>query len=105
MARSKNSLTDVSPGAGQFKNSYSISEKTILNGLGNGDNRLRKNSYTNLNAQNRSNLDVGIGIIESLEKNGHTSGAQRFVASTAVSRATSTNGSLVKNMPRRYVKK
>ena len=105
MARSKNSLTDVSPGAGQFKTSYSISEKTILNGLGNSDNRLREGSYTNLNSPERSNLDVGIGIIEALEKNGHTSGAQRFIASTAVNRATSTNGSLVKNMPRRYVKK
>jgi len=78
MARSKNSLTDVSPASSQFKQSFSNDERTQLNVLnktsgGFGSNPTNgSGAFDNFTYNDRAKLEIGGLYAEGLEKSGIT---------------------------------
>ena len=95
MARSKNSLTDVSPSSGQLKQKFSYLERTQLNALsktsgslGYGAGKINSsvsNSLANYSLRDRSKLEIGSLVSEGLENSGLTSAGSGDIISSIFS--------------------
>lgn len=113
MARSKNSLNDVSPASGQLKSSFSNLERAQLDALKqtssvlgygagtiNGDvtNALRNFSY-----RDRSKLEIGGLFAEGLEKTGITRQTSGSVISSIVSNSIDNRKPFYRNTPNKEI--
>lgn len=95
MARSKNSLTDVSPASGQLKSSFSNLEQVQLDALkqssgsfSTGAGKINgsvANAMQNFSYRDRSKLEIGGLFAEGLEKAGVTRGGSGKIISSVVS--------------------
>ena len=111
MARSKNTLTDVSPASAQFKapSSLSILERTSLNSLsqtsgsfGYGAGNINGSIITsmqNLSNRDRSKQEIGGLFAEGLEKAGLTSGGAGSIISSTLSPAIDNRRPIHRNTP------
>ena len=111
MARSKNTLTDVSPASAQFKapESLSILERTTLNslsqtsgslgyGAGNVNGSLIT-SMQNLSNRDRSKQEIGGLVAEGLEKAGLTSTGAGSILSSTVGPSIDNRRPIHRNTP------
>lgn len=111
MARSKNSLTDVSPASGQLKSSFSNSERAQLNALGQTSgafsigagniNGSVSNSLQNFSYRDRSKLEIGGLYAEGLEKSGLTARNSGSIISSIISPSIDNRKPFYRNTPTR----
>lgn len=111
MARSKNTLTDVSPASAQFKapSSLSILERTSLNSLSQtsgsfgygagGINGSVITSMQNLSNRDRSKQEIGGLYAEGLEKAGLTSGGAGSILSSTIGPSIDNRRPIHRNTP------
>lgn len=109
MARSKNSLTDVSAASGQLKSSFSTLERTQLDalkqtsgslGYGAGNiNGSVVNSLQSLSYRDRSKLEIGGLYAEGLEKSGITRQNSAGLISSIVSNSIDNRKPFYRNTP------
>lgn len=85
MARSKNTLTDVSPISGQYKSSFSNDEQSQLDSL--NQSPVGTGSLRNFSYNDRAKLEIGGLVAEGLEKSGVT----RQNSSNFISNSVATN--------------
>lgn len=85
MARSKNTLTDVSPISGQYKSSFSNDEQSQLDSL--NQSSVGAGSLRNFSYNDRAKLEIGGLVAEGLEKSGVT----RQNSSNFISNSVATN--------------
>jgi len=113
MARSKSSLTDVSPASAQLKSSFSILERTQLDALkqtsgsfGQGAGQINgsiSNSLQNFSYRDRSKLEIGGLFAEGLEKSGITTKNSGSVISSVVSPSIDNRKPFYRNTPTREI--
>lgn len=113
MARSKSSLTDVSPASAQLKSSFSILERTQLEALkqtsgsfGQGAGKINgsvTNSLQNFSYRDRSKLEIGGLFAEGLEKSGITTKNSGSIISSVVSASIDNRKPFYRNTPTREV--
>jgi hypothetical protein len=111
MARSKNSLTDVSPASGQLKSSFSNLERTQLDALkqtsgslGYGAGNITGsviNSLQNLSYRDRSKLEIGGLYAEGLEKSGITRQNSAGLISSVVGNSIDNRKPFYRNTPKK----
>jgi len=109
MARSKNSLTDVSAASGQLKSSFSNLERSQLDALrqtsgslGNGAGNINGsvvNALQNLSYRDRSKLEIGGLFAEGLEKAGSTRKGAGSIISSVVSPSIDNRKPFYRNTP------
>lgn len=113
MARSKNSLTDVSPVGGQLKSSFSALERTQLDalkqtsgslGFGAGNiNGSVTNSLQSMSYRDMSKLEIGGLFAEGLEKSGITRKNSSSLISSIVSGSIDSRKPFYRNTPKKEV--
>lgn len=109
MARSKNSLTDVSPISGQLKSSFSNSERTQLTALNRSTGSLGNvtgsvnNTLQNFSYRDRSKLEIGGLFAEGLEKSGITTKNSGDVISSVVGSSIDNRKPFYRNTPSKEV--
>ena len=109
MARSKNSLTDVSAASGQLKSSFSNLERSQLDALrqtsgslGNGAGNINGsviNALRNLSYRDRSKLEIGGLFAEGLEKAGSTRKGAGSIISSVVGPSIDNRKPFYRNTP------
>jgi len=109
MARSKNSLTDVSAASGQLKSSFSNLERSQLDALkqtsgslGNGAGNINGsvvNALQNLSYRDRSKLEIGGLFAEGLEKAGNTRKGSGAIISSVVGSSIDNRKPFYRNTP------
>lgn len=109
MARSKNSLTDVSPAGGQLKSSFSNLERAQLDalkqtsgafGYGAGNiNGSVTNAMKNFSHRDRSKLEIGGLFADSLEKAGVTRRGSGSIISSVVGASIDNRKPFYRNTP------
>lgn len=113
MARSKNSLTDVSPASGQLKSSFSNLERAQLDalkqtsgafGYGAGNiNGSVTNAMQNFSYRDRSKLEIGGLFADSLEKAGVTRQGAGAIISSVVGASIDNRKPFYRNTPSKEI--
>lgn len=109
MARSKNSLTDVSPISGQLKSSFSNLERTQLTALNRSTGSLGNvtgsvtNTLQNFSYRDRSKLEIGGLFAEGLEKSGITTKNSGDIISSIVSSSIDNRKPFYRNTPTKEI--